>query len=413
MNDDVAIKVEHVSKKYCKTLKHSMLYGMSDIGRNLIGLGSNPDRLRSNEFWAVDDVSFELRKGEALGLIGPNGSGKSTLLKMLNGIFWPDKGKITVKGRVGALIEVGAGFHQLLTGRENVYVNGAILGMTKEEVEAKFDDIVEFAEIGDFIDSPVKTYSSGMYVKLGFAVAAHCEPDILLIDEVLSVGDINFQLKCLRRVRKMMDNTAVILVSHYPYIIRFNCQQVLFLNEGKTQYLGQCSDGVDAYVDYMMKQNLRENVVKEAKTEYDSLVELTSLQVFNKNFQKIDEIVAGDTVAIECSFNAIKPIEQAIIGISFYLNNVERSFSCFSSQVNGGQFFNLSKGQHKFRIIIPQLNLQSGIYGVGVRISADHELSVHAETNTTLLVKNSRPEFGSYNMQIQFEMDKERNPLVF
>src|SRR3972149_1313084 len=137
MNDDVVIRVEHVSKKYCKSLNRYMLYGVKDIGRNLCGLNSHSDKLREHEFWAVDDVSFELKKGEALGLIGPNGSGKSTLLKMLNGIFWPDKGKITVKGRVGALIEVGAGFHPLLTGRENVYINGAILGMTKKEIDSK------------------------------------------------------------------------------------------------------------------------------------------------------------------------------------------------------------------------------------------------------------------------------------
>src|SRR3990172_3423613 len=208
--DDVVIKAEHVSKKYCKSLKHSMSYGLQDIGRNLVGLSSRSELLRKNEFWAVDDVSFELKRGEALGLIGPNGCGKSTLLKMLNGIFWPDKGKITMKGKVGGLIEVGAGFHPLLTGRENVYINGAILGMSRKEIDDKFDDIVEFADIEDFIDAPVKSYSSGMFVRLGFAVAAHCEPDVLLVDEVLAVGDVNFQNRCLRRINEMMARCAVI-----------------------------------------------------------------------------------------------------------------------------------------------------------------------------------------------------------
>src|SRR5512146_2462261 len=165
MSDDVLIKVEHVSKKYCKSLKRSMLYGISDIGRNLFGQSSSPEKLRKDEFWAVDDVSFELKKGEVLGLIGTNGSGKSTLLKMLNGIFWPDRGKITIQGEVGALIEVGAGFHPLLTGRENIYMNGAILVMGKKEIDEKFDDIVAFADIRDFLDSPVKYYSSGMHVR--------------------------------------------------------------------------------------------------------------------------------------------------------------------------------------------------------------------------------------------------------
>ncbi len=198
MSGEVAVLVEHVSKKYCKSLKRSMFYSLSDISRNMLGFGSHPSRLRRDEFWALDDVSFEVKRGETLGLVGPNGAGKSTMLKMLNGIFWPDKGRITVRGRVGALIEVGAGFHPLLSGRENIYVNAAILGMGKKEVDRKFDSIVAFADIGDFLDAPVKHYSSGMFVRLGFAVAVHCDPDILLVDEVLAVGDTAFQSKCLR-----------------------------------------------------------------------------------------------------------------------------------------------------------------------------------------------------------------------
>jgi len=216
MGDKVAIKVEKVSKKYCKSLKRSMLYGIKDIARNTLGQSSHSHRLRKQEFWAVDDVSFEVKKGETLGIIGPNGAGKTTLLKMLNGIFWPDKGKITIKGRVGALIAVGAGFHPMLSGRENIYINGAILGMTKKDVDAKFDDIVEFADIGDFLDTPVKFYSSGMFVRLGFAVAIHCEPDILLVDEVLAVGDRNFQIKCFRKMHelKKKEDVSIVLVSH-------------------------------------------------------------------------------------------------------------------------------------------------------------------------------------------------------
>ena len=149
--NDIVIKVENVSKKYSKSLKRSMLYGIQDIGRNMLGLSSRPDVLRKQEFWALNDVSFEVKRGETLGLIGANGSGKTTLLKMLNGIFWPDQGRISIKGRVGALIAVGAGFHPLLTGRENIYVNGAILGMSKKELDKKFDAIVEFADIGDFV----------------------------------------------------------------------------------------------------------------------------------------------------------------------------------------------------------------------------------------------------------------------
>ena len=193
MTNDTVIKVENVSKKYCRSLKHTMMYGMQDIARNSIGLKSCSDTLREGEFWALNDVSFEVKKGETLGIVGANGSGKSTLLKLLNGIFMPDKGRIEINGRVGALIEVGAGFHPMLTGRENIYVNGAILGMSKKEIDKKFDEIVDFADIGDFIDSPVKHYSSGMYVRLGFAIASHADLDILMVDEVLAVGDFRFK----------------------------------------------------------------------------------------------------------------------------------------------------------------------------------------------------------------------------
>jgi len=155
MNDEIAIKAEHISKKYCKSQRMSMLYGMRDVARNMLRLSSHSEKLRKNEFWAVDDVSFEVRKGETLGILGLNGAGKSTILKMLNGIFWPDKGKITIKGRVGTLIEAGAGFHPLLTGRENIYLNAAMMGMTRQEVDEKMEDIIEFADIGDFLANSI------------------------------------------------------------------------------------------------------------------------------------------------------------------------------------------------------------------------------------------------------------------
>lgn len=245
---EIAIRVDHVSKKFCRYLRKSMRYGIQDISRNLLGMSTKPDRLRKHEFWAVSDVSFELHRGETLGLIGPNGSGKSTILKMLNGIFMPDKGKIEIKGRVGALIEIGAGFHPLLTGRENIYVNSAILGMSKKEIDDKFDDIVEFADIGDFLDTPVKFYSSGMFVRLGFAVAVHCEPDILLVDEVLAVGDINFQSKCFNKIGELMSRgTTTVLVAHNMVSIRRICDRCVWLNAGKIMMDGDSIEVCDAY----------------------------------------------------------------------------------------------------------------------------------------------------------------------
>jgi lipopolysaccharide transport system ATP-binding protein len=197
MVESPVVEVEQVSKKFCRRLRYSLWYGLVDLGAELTAQNGNGElRLRHAEFLAVDDVSFELRRGECIGLIGHNGAGKSTLLKMLNGLVRPDKGKITMRGRVGALIELGAGFSPILTGRENVYINGAVLGFSKSEIDAKFDEIIDFAELDDAIDAPVQTYSSGMYVRLGFAVAAQLNPDIFLIDELLAVGDTGFRMKC-------------------------------------------------------------------------------------------------------------------------------------------------------------------------------------------------------------------------
>jgi lipopolysaccharide transport system ATP-binding protein len=246
--DDIAIRLEHVSKKFCRYLRRSMLYGVQDIGRNLLRIGTRADRLRKDEFWAVDDVSFDLRRGETLGLIGPNGSGKSTILKMLNGIFMPDKGKIEIKGRVGALIEVGAGFHPVLTGRENIYINGTILGMGKREIDEKFEAIVDFADIGDFLDTPVKHYSSGMLVRLGFAIASHVEPEILLVDEVLAVGDFRFQRKCFKRIGELCaSGTSIIFITHNLFTLGGLCARTILLEGGKIQTVGDTKAVVETY----------------------------------------------------------------------------------------------------------------------------------------------------------------------
>jgi len=211
-----------------------MVYGVRDIARNMLGLRSRSETLRKGEFWALQGLSFEVQKGETVGVIGPNGSGKSTLLKLINGIFMPDRGIIEISGRVGALIEVGAGFHPMLSGRENVYVNGAILGMSKKEIDEKFDAIVDFADIWEFIDAPVKHYSSGMYVRLGFSIAVHAEPDILIIDEVLAVGDINFQIKCFRKIAEFKEQEkTIIIVTHDMTAIQRHAERVLLLNKGE------------------------------------------------------------------------------------------------------------------------------------------------------------------------------------
>ena len=234
---ETLVKVENVSKKFCRDLKRSLWYGMKDLGNELLGRPHNGEgELRQDEFWAMKDVNFELKRGECIGLIGRNGAGKTTLLRMLNGLIKPDKGRIEMSGRVGALIALGAGFNPILTGRENIYVNASVLGLTKREINAKFDKIVEYAEVGDFIDSPFQSYSSGMQVRLGFAVAATLEPDVLLLDEVLAVGDIGFRHKCYNTIMELAQKCAVIVVSHsMPSIARVS-SHILLLHDGTEEY---------------------------------------------------------------------------------------------------------------------------------------------------------------------------------
>jgi len=229
---EILLRCDHVGKKFCRDLKKSLWYGLTDLAGDIVG--SPPGDLRPEEFWAVDDVSFDLRRGECLGLIGRNGAGKTTLLKMLNGLIKPDTGKIMLRGRVGGLIALGAGFDPILTGRENVFVNGSILGLSKKQIHDRFDEIVEFAEIGQFIDSPVGNYSSGMQVRLGFAVAAiMIRPEILLLDEVLAVGDLGFRLKCLNLIQELLEDAAVVFVSHSMQFVTRFCTRVAVFSEGQ------------------------------------------------------------------------------------------------------------------------------------------------------------------------------------
>ncbi|MGB3653881.1 MAG: polysaccharide ABC transporter ATP-binding protein [Rivularia sp. (in: cyanobacteria)] len=233
-DSEIVLSVGGVSKKFCRDLKRSLFYGVQDIASEISGLRKTSENLRTKEFWALEDVNFQLRKGESIGLVGKNGSGKSTLLRIIAGLIKPDAGIVEINGRVAPLIALGAGFNPILTGRENIYANMSILGLSKKEIDERFDDVIEFAEIGDAMDSPVQTYSSGMAARLGFASAIHTEPDILLIDEVLAVGDIQFRLKCYRKLSELLEKgTTFVLVAHNPNSILSICQSAIFLKKGK------------------------------------------------------------------------------------------------------------------------------------------------------------------------------------
>jgi lipopolysaccharide transport system ATP-binding protein len=243
--DDIILSVDRVSKRFCRDLKKSLLYGLQDITTDLVGMRQESEHLRPKEFWALDDVSFQLRRGDALGLVGKNGSGKSTLLRIIAGLIKPDRGSVRIKGRVAPLIALGAGFNPILSGRENIYTNMSILGLSKAEIEERFDDVVAFAEIGDALDSPVQSYSSGMAARLGFASAIHTFPDILLIDEVLAVGDAKFRTKCYQHLAKLREQgTSFILVSHNALSIMAICDTAIYLSKSKLKLSGEAKEGV-------------------------------------------------------------------------------------------------------------------------------------------------------------------------
>ncbi|WP_413430183.1 ABC transporter ATP-binding protein [Synechococcus sp. Cu2B8-bc1011] len=257
-----SIEVHQISKKFGLTLGQSMKYGLRDSLRGLAGFRNKyQNSLRSGEFWAVKDVSFNLSPGEALGIMGVNGSGKTTLLRILNGVYSPDTGTAILRGRVGAMIAAGAGFAPSLSGRENVYVNGALLGMTSREIDHLMDEIISFSELEEFIDLPVKNYSSGMYIRLGFAIAALSNPDVLLMDEVLAVGDLNFQKKCFDLIHSLKKRgTAIVLVSHSPGAIWSICDKGLFMDHGLVKTYGSVEDIIRSYEDQNALNALRSSV---------------------------------------------------------------------------------------------------------------------------------------------------------
>ena len=291
MENEVLVKVEGLSKKFCKDLKTSLWYGVKDLVSGITG-NHNDGTLRQKEFWALKNINFELRRGECLGLIGHNGAGKSTLLKILNGLINPDEGSVTMRGRVGALIELGAGFNPILTGRENIYNNGAVLGFTRKEIDAKIEEIIDFSEIREFIDMPVQNYSSGMKVRLGFAVAAQMEPDVLIIDEVLAVGDIGFTTKCLNKISEITATCAVIFVSHSMPMVGKICTETILLNKGFIK----------------AKSNNTSDVIQTYFSEFNNAKQYITSYENTSAFDKIELI--GD-------------YKEKDIQVSNYLNNIK------------------------------------------------------------------------------------------
>ncbi len=348
---DVAIRVQNLSKQYhiggtqagYKTLRESLVEGIQAPFRRarklLRGQATGAAEL-DETIWALKDVSFEVNEGEVVGIIGRNGAGKSTLLKVLSRITEPTRGRAEVYGRVGSLLEVGTGFHQELTGRENIYLNGAILGMKKAEIERKFDEIVAFAEIEKFIDTPVKHYSSGMYVRLAFAVAAHLEPEILLVDEVLAVGDVAFQKKCLGKMGDVAKSgRTVLLVSHNMGAIDALCETTVFLEQGKVVDIGQTPVVIQQYLsslydiaDYSLQNRVDRGGSGRAKINYIYLATSDGLP--------LQQVLSGQEVMIVIGYESQIPLNHPTFKLTVY-NNVGQPLTQFDSSLTNALFIQL------------------------------------------------------------------------
>jgi lipopolysaccharide transport system ATP-binding protein len=364
--DDVLIRAEGVSKKFCRSLKRSLWYGIQDVVGELNPFsnscgGSVEQELRTGEFWAVNDVSFELKRGECLGLIGHNGAGKTTLLRLLNGLIKPDRGHIQMRGRVGALIALGAGFNPILSGRENIYVNAAVLGLTKREIESQIDEIIDFAQIGEFIDAPVQSYSSGMQVRLGFAVATALQPDVLLLDEVLAVGDASFRHKCYNRINKIIKNCAVILVSHAMDSIGAISTSVGFMNRGEFTLYKEINEGMNAYNEAMRDNTGLTGVDGGRVFEVYPPIKFAKVVIENP------VIEYGGALEVCVQLELTEPLDD--INFSFTaINQFEQPVMNWNLS-RGDRIVRLDAGNLEIRIKIENLHLHDGVYRWAILIS--------------------------------------------
>lgn len=355
---EVVLEMSHVRKKFRRGEIHDSLRDLIPALVGRIFSANRSNGLQGNEFWALDDVSFKVNKGEALGIIGANGAGKSTILKLLCGIMRPTKGAVKVNGALSALIEVGAGFHPDLTGRENIFLNGAILGMKKDQIRRKFDEIVEFSGIADFIDTPVKRYSSGMYARLGFSVAAHVEPDILVVDEVLSVGDYAFQNKCVEKMKSILrQNATVIFVSHNLRAVAEMCRSCILLNQGKITREGTAEEVVNAFLNPAPGNN---------DPDAAKQVVITNT-VLRSNAGQVLQFSTGDRMFFDTDIVANACLQKLSLSIIIFDESNNRIFDTSTERLYHDSF-SLDAGE-RLRITFElDLHLAAGAYRIGAYV---------------------------------------------
>lgn len=356
--------------------------------------------------WALKNVSFEVKKGEALGIIGPNGAGKTTILKVLSKITEPTEGKAEVNGRVASLIELGAGFHPDLTGRENIYLNGAIMGMSRKEIDSKFGDIVKFSGLEEFIDTPVKRYSSGMYVRLGFAVAIHTEPDILLIDEVLAVGDMSFQFKCIQKITEFRNTGGtIIFVSHDLHNIRTVCSRALLLTKGEIQAMG---NPVDVTIKYknIAKDIQIEDRSKKAERTGSFKVEISKTEMMDFSRKKKQTFESGESLILKIHYVSHIEAKNPVFGIGITRDD---GLVCWGTTSKlAGYAVSSIKGEGSIEIEFPNLNLAAGSYRLSAAIWQSDGLipyDYHLEA-ARFMIKSKKSDYGVVMLDHKWRLKK-------
>ena len=366
-----AVRFDKVSKRY------ELGTGQTSIKRIIKKpfarmLGRKNGIPESQVLWALRDVSFNIEPGSALGLVGPNGSGKTTSLKLLSRITFPTSGRVHINGRISALIELGAGFHPDLTGRENVYLNGTILGMKKEEIDKRFDQIVDFSGIERFIDTPVKRYSSGMYVRLGFSVAAHVEPDVLLVDEVLAVGDAQFRQKCARRIEELQQiGTTIVFVAHNLYLVRSVCDQAVFLLKGVVQQQGDVDEVLNNYENWLIEQQIEQGGAPAAAMRskvdgHSQDVGIQEIVMRNLNSGSSENFNYDDPVEIRVHYKTQKPISKPNLVVR--ITRADGATAAMIRTADYGLELDDLEGEGVISLKMDQLQLATGGYVMNVSL---------------------------------------------
>jgi ABC-2 type transport system ATP-binding protein/lipopolysaccharide transport system ATP-binding protein len=413
---DVAVRAENLSKRFWlhrerrTALKERVVRGRAP---------------KAEEFWALRDATFSIERGTTFGLIGQNGSGKSTTLKVLAGIYRPTSGKVTVNGRVSALLELGAGFHGELTGRENIRLNGAILGLSGQQIDAAMDRIIDFAGIGDFMDSPVKIYSSGMFVRLGFAIAVSLDPEILMVDEVIAVGDEEFQRKCFDHLFELRKRgTTIVLVTHSLGLIRDLCDQAAWLDHGQIRMLGAAREVADDYIASVNDREVHAQPVGPSAVSADigtarlgsGEVRITSLEFLDGEGNPSPVLLAGAACTIRMHFEARSPISQAVLGLGFLHESGANVAAPNSGRIGP---YSLERGRGYVDFAIEELLLQQGSFQVSTAIVDRGHTYDYADREFDLRVReqgNQEPGLtrmpGTWKAPVMSTADSSKQPAL-